>query len=381
MTDFVCAWQQAQPHEMVLHQAKRLLLNQLKASAEASRQPAGLQLLAQAALAAGVAGPGTGVALWWSGLRVPRARAALLHGQLLEQLDYGDTHLPSQTSITAALLPDLLALGEIGRHGGARVLTALLVGVEVALAARDLTPAPHVASVARDLGAAASRCTLLGLTRAATSAALAPMCAAWPQAAGDAPQAGAALADLDDFRRVHEIALHCRPLPVAALAPVEAALALRAQAGGRSLQRLRLAVWPGSSKAPQRDELLLDSVATAWLMGQFTADERLAACREHPTTRRLRDTIHLWRDDRLPGVHASRLEAWFDDGGQEAVEIDFFLGSPAHPLCDSQLCELFRSAADDVVLPRRSGEILQALWGLDRSADVGGLLALLRRPA
>lgn len=369
---FVGAWQHADPHEALLHDAKRLLLNQLKASAEASQQPAGRQMLAQAA---GAPRSSASARLWWSNVVTTPAQAAAVHTQLLCLLPFGDTHLPTLGNFTAALLPDVLAQAEAGHHDGMRVLTALLVGLEVAIGVATLVNAPRHAAAAPRLGAAAARCVLRGLDGAA---ALDALQADWP----DWLQADKAVPDgLEQFSGVKGIALHCRPLPVAALAPVEAVLVLRAQAGHRTLQRLELALSPRAARLVLRDEALRDCLAAAWLLGQFSTDEGQPACRQHPATVALRERIELQVDDGIAGLDACRMSAAFADGSCEHGRIDAFLGAPGQPLSDAQLSELFRSAASDVVLPRRAGEILQAVWGLERAADAGRLLGLLRPQA
>ena len=122
------------------------------------------------------------------------------------------------------------------------------------------------------------------------------------------------------------------------------------------------------------------SMAAAWLLGQFTTAEREPACWDSADVRRLAACIEL-----LPGamdgdIESCGLSMHFEDGPSQHTHVDAFLGSAAQPLSDSQLSELFRSAADDLVLPRRSGEILCALWGLDQAPDSRVLTGLLRRP-
>jgi 2-methylcitrate dehydratase PrpD len=238
--------------------------------------------------------------------------------------------------------------------------------------------APQDAAAALNLGTAAARCTLLGLDRRATTAALAEACAAWPSSPG---AIYAAFDGLGLRWRFTEIALHCRPLPVAALAPVDAVLMLRASVCHQSLQGMQLRLLPRAwSLVQDGDALLREGMAAAWLLGQFTVDEQLPACRDHPSTQALSERIEPRADERIKGMEACALSAHFTNGSAACSEVDAFLGSPAQPLSDGQLSELFRSAADDPVLPRRSGDILHALWGLDRAADVGKLLGLLSRP-
>lgn len=375
LADFVGAWQHADPHESLLHEGKRLLLNQLKASAEACQQPAARQLLARVA-----ATPmqSAWVRLWWSDLVTTPARAAEIHARWLCLQPFGDTHLPTLGNFTAALLPEVLGQAEVEHHDGTRVLSALLVGLEVAIGVAMLVNVPQLVAAAPRLGAAAAQCVLGGQDRAG---ALQRLAADWPAVALVDATALDGLEGLEQFSGLSGIAMHCRPLPVAALAPVEAVLALRAQAGHRTLQRLQLALSPRAARLMQGDAALPDSLAATWLLGQFSTEEGLPACRQHPATVALRERIELQVDEGIAGLDGCRLSAEFADGSCEHARVDAFLGSPGHPLCDSQLSELFRAAASDVVLPQRAGEILRAVWGLERAADASHLLGLLRPAA
>jgi len=387
LADFICTRQRIGLDEWQAHETKRLLLNQLKASAEAARQPAGGRLLARAAQDAKALRPapaGAAAHLWWSGTASSPAHAAAVNQQLLKLLDFGDTHLPSLGSCTAALLPSLLAEAEVGGQEGALFLQALATGLEVELACAMLAPAPQDRPAAQlSLGAAAARCTLRGLGREASAAVLNEARPTWLSAPG-------ALAELVEGLgrrwRLQDIALHCRPLPVHALAPIDAVLALRpGGAGQRPLQRLQLTLSPQALRLAQDAEAagesaLRHAMATAWRLGQFTADELPPAGRGNAELQALQAQIELLGDAGIAGLQACALSAQFADGSSQSCAVDAFLGAPAQPLSDSQLSELFRSAADDVVLPHRAGEILHALWGLDQAADVRGLVALLRKP-
>jgi 2-methylcitrate dehydratase PrpD len=371
LAGFVCEQRRTGLPEMVLHEAKRLLLNQLKASAEAAQQPAGVALLAQRPV------HGTASArVWWSNATASPAQAAALNGRLLGLLDFGDTHLPSLGQFTAAILPPLLAQADAGGHAGQDVLEALALGLEVDIAcAGSAVPGPL------GLGARAACCTLLGLDRPAVAAALAELSDATMLA--HEPGAGW-LHSLGEHWRLQEIALHCRPLPVQALAPVEAVLALRSQVRVQELRLMQLTLSPQAwrllqTQAPSAADDLRRSMAAAWLLGQFTSEERDAACWDSPAIRALAARIELLLDTCGTGIEACSLSVYFEDGSNQHTRVDSFLGSVAQPLSDSQLSELFRSAADDLVLPRRSGEIIHALWGLDGAPDIRALLGLLRR--
>ena len=170
LADFVCEQRQAGVPAPVLHGAKRLLLNQLTASAAAALLPAGAALLAQANRQAPASLPDVheGLArLWWSGAQAPPAQAAAVNAQLLGLLDLGDTHLPSLGRFTAAIVPFLLAQADVGAHEGRDVLEALALGLEV-----DIACAGMAVGASLGLGAAVARCTLLGLERTALASAL-----------------------------------------------------------------------------------------------------------------------------------------------------------------------------------------------------------------
>jgi len=380
--DFVCAHRPTGLDAGVLHDVKRLLLNQLKASAEAARHPAGLRLLDRAGRGGGAR---AAARVWWSAALATPAQAQALHHGLLELLDFGDTHLPSQGRFTAGVVAPLLVQAEADGADGQSVLQALAIGLEVAIACALAWPArgadrSHAAGAAA-VGAVAARCVLRGLDRGATVAALVQ---AEPRLLGAPAALAQALDGLGERWRLHDIALHCRPAPAHALAPLDAVLELRAQGGDAPLRRLQLDLSPrgwreacDSSSATTPD--LRHCLAVAWRLGGFGTEDRAAACAADPAVLALRSRIDLAIGAGLAGVEACALTAEFDDGSSRQVRIDAFLGSRAQPLSDSQLCEIFRGAADDLVLPRRAGEILHALWGLERAPDVRALLALLRR--
>ncbi len=405
LASFVCARLQTELDDAVLHQAKRLLLNQLKASAEAALQPELQQWLQQASAAATAAQRTDSAHVWWTGARTTQAEATALNARSLRQLDFGDTHLPSLEAgwtwgaegdrysgqYTAGIVPALLALAESGGHGGRQLLEALVVGLEVGIACGMLGDGPsaqHARHGARPLsiGAVAACCTLLKLDQAATTAALMKACIAVLAAPERADEV---LAGLGQHWHLHDIALHCRPLPAWALAPVDAVLALRTQTSDRAVRSLELALSTPAWQLARSGQDNIDGLrpelrhclAAAWKLGRFSAEELDPACLADPDILALRSRIALVADPGCADIAACSLTVRFDDGSAQQTRIDAFLGAPGQALSDSQLSELFRNAADDLVLPRRSGEILHGLWGLDRAADVRPWLSLLRRPA
>ena len=121
----------------VAHEARRLLLNQLKASVGATEHEA-VRILHDWAAATGGTGDAT---VLWLGTRMEAGRAAMVNGALFEVLDFHDTYIPCFMHATSAVLPAVLAAAQAGGNSGRQVLNALAIGMEVEMAcARMLMP-------------------------------------------------------------------------------------------------------------------------------------------------------------------------------------------------------------------------------------------------
>jgi len=383
----VCRQAPAALPAALLHEAKRLLLHQLSASAEAAAQPAGQRLLHSAAAALSDLPEATDAAdgeatIWWTRRRRSADAACAINQQLCRLQPHSASHLRSLYPLSSDGLPALLAQAEAGRHSGRALLRALAIGVEVELALAALHCSDRPAQVApawpgpSRLGAAAAHCHLAQLDPQATAQAL---LAASAGDAGLLAVLGAQLPAAHQRWRMQDLVLHSRPLPLLALAPVEAALALRQAAPDAQPQRLTLALSPAACDGAAAAQLP-HCVAAAWLNGQFTLDEWQAPSRADAATAALRERIALVPDPALDGVDRCVLSVQHADGSSSEHRVDALPGAPSEPLRDAQLAELFRQAADALVLPRRSGEILYAVWGLDSAPDVSALTGLLHRP-
>ena len=158
------------------HEAKRLLLNQLKASVAAADHPAigalhDWQREKQAT--------GRAATLLWLGGSAPTEDAAALNSALFEVLDFNETHIPTYVHATSAVAPAVLAEAELFGASGALVVDALALGLEVDLVVatllmpgcyvRGFTPGVLVGGV----GAAAAVSVLRGFDVETTRNALA----------------------------------------------------------------------------------------------------------------------------------------------------------------------------------------------------------------
>jgi 2-methylcitrate dehydratase PrpD len=119
----------------VLHETKRLIINQLKASVGAlDAQP--VKVLRDWALRTGA--PLDGPRIIWFGDRVHPEQAVMVNAALFEVLDFHDTYIPCFMHAVSGVLPAAMAEAEIRHSNGAAFLNALAIGIEVELACATL---------------------------------------------------------------------------------------------------------------------------------------------------------------------------------------------------------------------------------------------------
>ncbi|MFC6151036.1 MmgE/PrpD family protein, partial [Mumia xiangluensis] len=110
--------------------------------------------------------------------RVGAAAAALATGTLVHALDFDDTHAGGLVHATAVVLPAVFAVGEQTGASGREVLTAAVVGYEVACRVAAAAPhgfhrgGLHATMVAGVFSSAAVAARLMGLDAATTTNAL-----------------------------------------------------------------------------------------------------------------------------------------------------------------------------------------------------------------
>ena len=166
----------------VLHESKRLFLNQLKASVGATLHPA-IHILHDWATTENA---GRGAHIHWFGTETSAQAAAMVNGALFEVLDFHDTYIPCFMHAVSAVLPAALALAEVRGSSGKDFLIALALGVEAELAvATILMPTGYYrgsvpAGLTGGVGAAAACSVLAGLDHDRTVNALGiAMCSAF----------------------------------------------------------------------------------------------------------------------------------------------------------------------------------------------------------
>lgn len=173
--DFMAHWKKKGLPANACHEAKRLLLNQLKASVGASSSQA-VKILHQ-----GISEPlrnKPSAHVLWLGTKTTPEEASVINGALFEVLDFHDTYIPCYMHATSAVLPAVMALAEERESKGKDIIDALVLGIEVELAiASMLMPSAYFrgyvpAGLTGSVGAAAACCILTEASRKVTENAL-----------------------------------------------------------------------------------------------------------------------------------------------------------------------------------------------------------------
>jgi len=159
----------------VRHQSRRCLLDTLGAGISGSRTKLSKIIHDFAASAFG----GRGAYLWLDGREVSPSGAVLANGMTIDSLDIHDGHPLAKGHAGAAIVPSVLAtipLKNSMKVSGAEMLTAMVIGYEVALRAGIALHATacdyHTSGAWNALGSAAAAARRLGLNRDKTRQAL-----------------------------------------------------------------------------------------------------------------------------------------------------------------------------------------------------------------
>ncbi len=163
LTNFMYKWKEKGVPKEVTHEAKRLFLNQLKASVGATKTEAIKILNEQTKENENLEKTSQ---IIWLGRQADLESAAIVNGALFEVLDFHDTYIPCYMHATSAVLPALMAVAEEREYSGLDFLESLALGMEVELAiASILMPTAYYrgyvpAGLTGSVGAAAA-CSIL----------------------------------------------------------------------------------------------------------------------------------------------------------------------------------------------------------------------------
>jgi 2-methylcitrate dehydratase PrpD len=368
--------------------------------------------------------------------RMDALSAAFLNAAAANVHDFCDTHLATVIHPTAPVAPALLALSELREVSGPDLLLAFILGNEVQ-ARIGLATSPHhydkgwhITSTCGVFGAAAGGGKLLGLDEhqlvsalgtASTQSSGLCECLGWPAksvSVGNAarnglwsallaakgfdgpaePLAGRqgfynALGDTPDLSRVTTglgetwelMATSYKPYPCGfVIHPVlDCVLDWRRDHRPAEVTRVVVRGNPLLAHRTDRPEIstgresqvsVQHAVAAALVFGQAGIDEFTDASVDDPRVLALRRKVEVVRDPSFSTIAA--VVEITADGKVHHLSQSAARGSDVNPLSDQDLEQKLRTVAAGWDQAHDVQPLIDAIWSLDKSADVSGLAAL-----
>jgi 2-methylcitrate dehydratase PrpD len=421
--------------EQLRHTTKRSLLNGIAAALGAARDP----VVDHVTRTLRLFSDSRDAALIGRRDRLDAGSAAFVNAVAINLLDFDDTHLPTIIHPTAPVAAAALAFAEWRGLSGLRMLEAFAAGAEVTCRiGLGVSPGHyargwHITSTSGVFGAAAACARLLnldagrtahalgiaaslasglvenlptaaknaGVGNAARNGMLAALLAeagqqaastaiegplGWARASGDAPDLTAMTGELGSRFEFGRNSFKPYPCGIVMHAVIDACLDLRA-AHSLDPGAITSVTVTGDALLLARGDRVVSNVrdarvsihhcaAVALMFGAAGVLQFSDAVVFAPEVVALRARVKAERDDAMP-VGAARLRIDCKDGRQFATEVTDARGSLARPLSDADLEAKLRRCARDGA-PERSGDaVIEAVWTLDREADLGRLVAAM----
>jgi 2-methylcitrate dehydratase PrpD len=369
--------------------------------------------------------------------RIDALSASFLNAASANVLDFCDTHVPTVIHPTAPVVPPLLALGEMQRVSGRDLLLAFVLGQEVecriglAMSPSHYNRGWHITSTCGVFGAAAGAGKLLALNAAqlvwalgtaATQAGGLCECLGTPAksvSVGNAARNGlwSALLASKNFKGPAEplngvqgyyhalneapelsfltdglgesweiVKTSYKPYPCGFVVhPVldcvldwrrdnPEAEVTKVKVTGNPLLAIRTDR-PNISTSGQSQVSVQHAVAAALVTGKAGVEQFTDACVHDPRVRALRGKVEVARDESFATV-AAAVEITTADGKIHKLSITAARGSDANPMSDQDLEDKLRNAAAAAIPGNDIAPLVDAIWTLDKSADVAELAAL-----
>jgi 2-methylcitrate dehydratase len=130
------------------------------------------------------------------------------------------------------------------------------------------------------------------------------------------------------------------------------------------------------------DHSLPYCVAAALLDGEITSRSFTAARMRDPRLSALIERTTLRENPEFSRAHPAewpcRIELALRGGKSQVAEARYFKGHAKRPLSDAEIEDKFRSLADKVLERKQADAVLATAWKLEKLADAGELLRLLK---
>jgi 2-methylcitrate dehydratase PrpD len=369
--------------------------------------------------------------------RMDALSAAFLNAAAANVMDFCDTHVPTVIHPTASVAAPLFALADLRRVSGAELLLAFILGVEVecriggAISPGHYAKGWHITSTCGVFGAATGAGKLMGLDQARMIWALANAatqscglceCLGWPAKSvgvGNSARNGlwsALLAErgfegppepiagvqgflnamaeppnwsclTDGLGETWEIERNSiKPYPCGfVIHPVlDCVLDWRRDHPTEAVERVIVRGHPLLSDRTDRPNVSTGSesqvsvqhaVAAALVRGKAGLDQFSDDCVRDPVVLAMRRKVEVIRDPAIATV-AAAVELWTSDGTKHSLATSAARGSPSNPMRDAEIEDKLRTIAAAWCPGHDVAPLIEAVWALEKSADVSSLLAL-----
>ena len=419
--------------EKVRHEAKRALLNFFAVTIAGCRtEPVELALASLAEFSGGRQATIVG-----RSERIDALSAAFLNAAGANVFDYCDTHLPTVVHPTSPVAPALFALAEMRRVSGPELLLAFVLGFEIecrvggAVSPGHYPKGWHITSTCGVFGAAAGAAKLLGLDarqivwalgNASTQSAGLCECLGWPAksvsvgnaarnglwsallaqkgfagpaepiagaqgflaAMGEPPNWAALTEGLGKSWELNDNSIKPYPCGFVIHPLLDCALDWRRDHPADAVARVAIRGNPLLLQRTDRADVatgreaqvsLQHAVAAALVQGKAGLDQFTDACVNDPAVADLRRRIEVASDPAISTI-AAEMEFWTTDGRHDRVATQAARGSSSNPKKDGEIEDKLRAEAGRWRPGHDIQPLIDAVWTLDRSADVSTLTAM-----
>jgi 2-methylcitrate dehydratase PrpD len=101
-------------------------------------------------------------------------------------------------------------------------------------------------------------------------------------------------------------------------------------------------------------------------------DMDIKGAADEPAVLRFQDKVETVGDDAI-APDGAEVTVRLQDGRSLVSRIEHCVGSASRPMTDSELEQKFTGLAEPVIGPRRTREVIEMSWGVERVSDVGAL--------
>ena len=430
---FVTGFRAQDLPEAIRHEAKRAILNFFGVALGGRFDPAGETALG---IIAPMAGQSAATVIGFP-QRLDILNAAFMNALNANVLEFDDTHMPTVIHPTAPVAPPLFAIAEGTRVSGAALIEAFVLGVEVACrAGNSVSPGHyargwHITATCGVIGAAAACARLMGLSAEQTAHAIgiaasqaaglvehlptgakniqvgnsarngllaalfaqrgytaAPQALegarGWARASGDTPDMEVLLGDLGQTWELTKNAYKAYPCGIVLAPVIDACLDLcnnhnliaddieQVTVRGNSLLLAR-ADRPHVTDGRIAKLSIQHSAAIAFVRGAAGVKEYAAI--DVPAVVAFRSKVTAQADDAIP-IEEAIVTIRSKSGRTLTAHVKRARGSLERPLSDA---EIETKARELAVLGGAGVDIapvIDAVWAMDRNADVGPIMKL-----